>query len=133
MADVLQRLGRYSSLPDSDTESPSEHLFMALAGLGRDFVLGDVLPEDIAEPYENARGGITHGSDDGCGIRPAALDHIFLPFFSARAPGEGSGIGRPVMADIMKSSGGWNWVSSEPGEGTEFRLAFPLSAKNKVS
>ena len=72
-------------------------------------------------------------SDDGCGIRPALLDHIFEPFFSTRAPGEGSGIGLSVVSDIVKSYGGRISVSSKLGEGTEFRLAFPLSAENRVS
>jgi len=72
-------------------------------------------------------------SDDGCGIRPALLNHIFEPFFSTRAPGEGSGIGLSVVSDIVKSYGGRISVSSKLGEGTEFRLAFPLSPENRVS
>ncbi|MCH8111971.1 MAG: PAS domain S-box protein [Proteobacteria bacterium] len=72
-------------------------------------------------------------SDDGCGIQPALLEHIFEPFFSTRAPGEGSGIGLSVVSDIVKSYGGRISVSSRLGEGTEFRLAFPLSTENKVS
>ena len=72
-------------------------------------------------------------SDDGCGIQPALLEHIFEPFFSTRAPGEGSGIGLSVVSDIVKSYGGRISVSSRLGEGTEFRLAFPLSAENRVS
>ena len=47
MAEVLQHLGRYSSLLDSYVEAPSKHLLVTLAGLGRDLVLEDVRPEDI--------------------------------------------------------------------------------------
>jgi len=64
-------------------------------------------------------------SDSGVGIAEADLPRIFEPFFTSKPAGEGNGLGLMVAHGIVKDHDGSISVASEPGCGTEFRLAFP--------
>lgn len=65
--------------------------------------------------------------DDGHGINPAEIDTIFEPFFSTKAPTEGSGLGLSMVQGFMKQSGGAAFVTSTPGSGARFSLLFQVS------
>jgi CheY-like chemotaxis protein len=56
------------------------------------------------------------------------LPRIFDPFFTIRAPGEGSGLGLAVVHGIARSHGGAVTVDSRLGEGTLIRLYFPVAS-----
>ncbi len=64
-------------------------------------------------------------SDTGCGIPPSDIERIFEPFFSAKKPGYGTGLGLSTTYSIVKSHGGFINVYSEVNAGTRIRVYLP--------
>jgi PAS domain S-box-containing protein len=63
-------------------------------------------------------------ADTGPGIPPDALPRIFDPFFTTKA--QGTGLGLSLSYGIVQAHGGTIRVTSQPGRGTTFTLAFPV-------
>ncbi len=73
-------------------------------------------------------------ADNGVGISPEDMPHIFQPFFSAKRKASGIGLGLAIVHGIVQSHKGKVDVNSEPGKGTVMSVTLPLiKAQNTES
>ncbi|HVN96973.1 MAG TPA: ATP-binding protein [Syntrophorhabdaceae bacterium] len=79
----------------------------------------------IKSGIEDRRGYIAI-RDEGEGIRPEILDKIFEPFFTTKPKGEGTGLGLSLSKRLVEANGGTIEIDTRPGEGSTFKLTFPL-------
>jgi two-component system NtrC family sensor kinase len=64
--------------------------------------------------------------DTGVGMSEDVKKSIFLPFFTTKEVGQGTGLGLPVVHGIVTAHGGSVAVESEPGGGARFEVRLPL-------
>ena len=72
-------------------------------------------------------------TDNGIGIPSDVLDHIFEPFWTTKAPGEGTGLGLSLCNDIVVGlHGGELLVESDPERATTFTIDIPLGIADEA-
>jgi signal transduction histidine kinase len=64
--------------------------------------------------------------DQGCGIPSNLQERIFEPFFTTKPPGQGTGLGLPLVYNIIRDHGGVIWVDAMYEHGTRFFIKLPL-------
>jgi C4-dicarboxylate-specific signal transduction histidine kinase len=65
--------------------------------------------------------------DTGVGMTPETRARLFTPFFTTKAPGQGTGLGLSVTRRIVEAHGGRIEVDTDPGRGTAFEVRLPAT------
>lgn len=68
-----------------------------------------------------------HIVDRGQGLTADELAHVFEPFFSTKKRGHGTGLGLPIVEEIIRAHRGEVAMLSVPGHGTEAVVRLPLA------
>ncbi|PIV57568.1 MAG: hypothetical protein COS14_14110 [Bacteroidetes bacterium CG02_land_8_20_14_3_00_31_25] len=84
---------------------------------------GEIIIKTINPDEDNIKLEIT---DNGSGISPEDIPHIFEPFFSAKHKESGIGLGLAIVFGIVQSHNGKIEVKSELGKGTTISIILPL-------
>ena len=110
---------------------------MNLAGNARDAMpLGGlleiecgVLPQPLERPGFPPLSVILEVRDNGIGMDEATKARMFEPFFTSKDKGKGTGLGLSTVYGVISQAGGDIDVESAPGEGSRFRIYFPLAVR----
>jgi signal transduction histidine kinase len=83
----------------------------------------------VIAAWEDAGALVATVADDGHGIDPKHREQLFRPYFTTKR--HGTGLGLFVSQKLVHAHGGTVACDSRPGEGTTFRLTFPVPATHQ--
>jgi two-component system cell cycle sensor histidine kinase/response regulator CckA len=95
-----------------------------------------VLEETVEDGRAKVAGGdyvMLRISDTGDGMSDEVKAHLFMPFFTTKPRGKGTGLGLATCQTIVQKCGGHIAVDSEVGKGTTFKIYFPRVTQPPVS
>jgi signal transduction histidine kinase len=72
-------------------------------------------------------------SDNGIGVEGKDASRVFMPFFTTKPPGRGTGLGLAVTQRLVTELGGEISFTSQPRLGTTFRVLFPTFEDERVT
>lgn len=136
VAEMLRHVGRFSGRSIEIADGP-DRLVMVNPQEIKQVVLNLLVNAlDSIEPdgrvtvalARSGRDAVLEVTDDGCGMTPEVLEHLFEPFFTRRKNGQGTGLGLSIVQRIVSDHGGRIEASSAgPGRGSVFRVTLPLA------
>lgn len=112
----------------------AERLRVALVNLlvnARQAVEGQPLQRVTLTTRREGEAVMINVADTGVGIERADLPRVFDPYFTTKRGG--TGLGLPLTRNIVEGLGGSIVAASEPGRGTEIRIALPAGATEAVA
>jgi PAS domain S-box-containing protein len=109
-----------------DRSGPA-HLWITAAVIKPDRTFGRSGVEKLGQDQQRVRLTIR---DDGPGVPEEARSRLFIPFFTTKQPGEGTGLGLSVSFGIVAAHGGSLWYEPGPGNvGSSFIVELPVHAR----
>lgn len=88
---------------------------------------GDGHCASCSAPVAGARWVEFEVGDDGCGMAQEVVDRMFVPFFTTKEVGRGTGMGLAMVHGIVHDHGGHVQVTTAPGQGSSFRVLLPAA------
>ncbi|WP_400164009.1 ATP-binding protein [Brevibacillus sp. TJ4] len=123
-------------LPFYGSRHQIEQIILNLLLNARDALAGRENPRIAIRLFRQEEEGKSYAAltvrDNGVGIAPEHLPHLFQPFFTTKERSKGTGLGLSVSLGIALAHGGKLLVSSEPGQYSEFTLLLPLLADEEA-
>lgn len=134
VADLAVRVDRerlqqvFINLIKNAAEAGAEHITLSAqpAVWHDDLVEAGQVAGDPVMLRQSARAVRIAVEDDGPGIPPEVMAHIFDPFYTTRAAGEGTGLGLYLVEEIVAEHRGCILVDCPPSGGTRFTIWLPL-------
>ncbi|HAE37173.1 MAG TPA: hybrid sensor histidine kinase/response regulator [Candidatus Riflebacteria bacterium] len=110
----------YEAIEDSGVISISVETVSIAPGDCRDFK--ELIPGDYV---------LVRVADNGCGMDAQTIANLYKPFHTTKD--HGTGLGLPIVKEIVRQNGGFINVESVPGRGSTFSVYLPRFAEKTVS
>ncbi|MCE5301166.1 MAG: HAMP domain-containing histidine kinase [Spirochaetia bacterium] len=117
-----------ASLPEVEIDAEQmKQVMVNFLSNAKDSLKGNPAPHTEIILDSDDRNAVISVKDNGKGIAPEVLRHIFEPFYTTKE--SGLGIGLSISRSIVQHHGGNITVESKPGKGTQFNIIIPLKRK----
>jgi two-component system NtrC family sensor kinase len=90
---------------------------------GRLVISTALVHDDMQRPWIQVR-----FADNGTGLHPDIMPHVFEPFVTTKKPDQGTGLGLSICKRIIQEHGGRIWAENNLEGGATFVLELPVAA-----